>query len=39
MRFEQIMEELHVELVVFHDKNGLCHSPLLAALDPVDGCY
>ena len=28
VRFQQIVEELHVELVVFHDQNGLGHSSL-----------
>jgi hypothetical protein len=26
VRFEQIVEELHVELIVFHDQDGLWHS-------------
>jgi hypothetical protein len=26
VRFEEIVEELHVELVVFHDQDGLWHS-------------
>jgi hypothetical protein len=33
VRFEQIVEELHVELVVFHDQDGLWHS--LSAHFPV----
>jgi hypothetical protein len=26
MRFKQIVEELHVELIVLHDQDGLWHS-------------
>src|SRR5882672_10015351 len=25
MRFQQIAEELHIELVVLHDQDGFCH--------------
>ena len=27
VRFEKIVEELHIELVVLHDQDGLRHSP------------
>src|SRR5262249_54638148 len=33
LRFEEIVEELHVELVVFHDQDGFWHS--LSAHFPV----
>jgi hypothetical protein len=26
VRFKQVVEELHVQLVVFHDQDGLRHS-------------
>ena len=32
MRLQQIVEELHVELVVLHDQDGLGHSPPLCAI-------
>ncbi len=26
MRVQQVMEELHIELIVFHDQNGFRHA-------------
>src|SRR5437016_10985096 len=36
MRFEEVVEELHVELIVLHDQDGLWHS--LPALSPSCPC-
>src|SRR6185312_10606513 len=37
MRFQQIVEELHVQLVVLHNQDGLGHSPPLTPFSPAPG--